>query len=188
MIFRSIVTALLFLSICCEVDAQSILKGKIYEAQTDSAIVAVNVYNLNTKHSVRSGIDGSYIISAAEGEQIVFSMAGFKPDTLTVTYSMLLTEYDVTLHKQVITLKNVTVTNSYQADSLARRNYYSNIYDKQPGLTGHNTPASGFGIVLSPLSYFSPEARQKRRLKKRLIKEEREDYINRSFPIQWVEK
>ena len=187
MILRSIVTALLLLTLC-EINAQAIVKGKIYEAQTDSVIAAVNVYNLNTKQSARSGINGNYAIAAAEGEQLVFSMAGFNADTVTVTYSMLLTQYDVTLHKQVITLRTVTVTSSYQADSLARRNYYSHVYEKQPGITGRNTPANGFGVVLSPLSFFSHEARQKRHLKKRLIKEEQEDYIDRSFPIQWVER
>ena len=185
MIFRPILIISLLLIFCSNINAQSFLKGKIYEAETDSAIAAVNVYNLNTKQSVRSGFPG-YTISASEGEKVVFSMAGFQADTITVVYSMLLTQYDVTLYKQVILLKPVTVTNSYQADSLARRNYYSYVYEKQPGITGRNRPAEGFGVVLSPLSYFSHEARQKRQLKKQLVKQEREDYIDRSFPAEWV--
>jgi len=163
-----------------------VLKGKIYEAQTESVMAAVNVYNLNTKQIARSGMDGNYLIVAAEGERLVFSMTGFNPDTVTVTFSMLLTQYDVTLQRQIVTLKNVTVTSSYQADSLARRNYYSNIYEKQPGITGRNTPANGFGISLSPISYFLHDARQKRQLKKRLIKQEQENYVDRCFPVDWV--
>ena len=162
------------------------VKGKVYEAATDSAIVAVNVYNLNTKQSARSGTDGYYAIAAAEGERLVFSITGFKPDTVTVVYHMLLIQYDVTLYKQIVTLKNVTVTSSYQADSLARRNYYSNIYEKQPGLTGRNTPSYGFSISLSPFSHFSHQAKQKRQLKKRLIKQEEENYVDRCFPVEWV--
>ena len=162
------------------------LKGKIYEAQTESVMATVNVYNLNTKQIARSGMDGNYLIVAAEGERLVFSMTGFNPDTVTVAFSMLLTQYDVTLQRQIVTLKNVTVTSSYQADSLARRNYYSNIYEKQPGITGRNTPANGFGISLSPISYFSHDARQKRQLKKRLIKQEQENYVDRCFPVDWV--
>ena len=162
------------------------LKGKIYEAQTDSTIAAVNVYNLNTKQISRSGMDGNYLIAATEDDRLVFSMTGFKPDTVTVTYSMLLTQYDVTLYRQIVILKNVTVTSSYQADSLARRNYYDNIYEKQPGITGRNTPAHGFGISFSPVSYFSHDARQKRQLKKRLIKQEQETYVDRCFPVDWV--
>ena len=162
------------------------MKGKIYEAQTDLTLATVNIYNLHTKHSVRSGIDSNYTIAATEGEQLVFSMTGFKPDTVTVTYSMLLTQCDVTLYKQIVILKNVTVTSSYYADSLARRNFYSNIYEKQAGITGRNTPASGVGVSLSPVSYFFHEARQKRQLKRRLIKQEVENYIDRCFPIEWV--
>ena len=120
MIIRSIVITLLLLFICRQVDAQHMVKGKIYEAGTDSVIIAVNVYNLNTKQSARSGIDGNYAIAAAEGERLVFSISGFKPDTVTVVYHMLLIQYDVTLYKQIVTLENVTVTSSYQADSLAR--------------------------------------------------------------------
>ena len=185
MLLRPILFALLIFTFSIEIHAQSGVKGKIYEAKTDSVISSVNVYNLNTKLSARSGIDGSYSINAAEGEQLVFSIVGYEPDTVTVLYSMLLVHHDVTLHREVISLKNVTVTSSYQADSLARRDFYGDIYNL-PGITGRNTPAHGFGISVSPFSFFSAEARQKRQLKKRLIKEEQEYYVDRSFPKQWV--
>jgi hypothetical protein len=55
-----------------------------------------------------------------------------------------------------------------------------------PGVTGRNTPAHGFGISFSPFSFLSREAKQKRELKKRLIKQEQEYYVDRSFPKQWV--
>jgi hypothetical protein len=188
MTFRPILILLLLLNQCFEIIAQDKVKGKIYEAQTDSTIRGVNVYNLNTKLSIRSGSDGSYTITAAEGDRIVFSITGYKPDTATVIYSMLLALHDVTLQKEIITLKNVTVTSSYQMDSLARRNYYNQVFAKQPGITGRNTPSHGVGISLSPFSYFSRETKQKRLLKKRLIKQEEEIYVDRSFPIEWVSK
>lgn len=187
MILRLLIASLLF-GICCDINGQNVLKGKIYEAQTDSTVAAANVYNLKTKQSARSGRDGNYSIATTEDDRVVFSMTGFKPDTITVTYSMLLTQYDVMLYRQIVTLKNVTVTSSYQADSLARRNYYSNIYEKQAGITGRNTPANGFGISVSPLSYFSHDARQKRQLKKRLIKQEQEDFVDRCFPADRIAK
>ena len=188
MIFRSILPALLLFNTCFETFAQTHVKGKIYELQTDSTISGVNVYNLNTKSSVRSVKDGSYAIAASEGDRIIFSVTGFKPDTTTVNYSILLALHNVTLHKEIVTLKNVTVTSSYQMDSLARRDYYSHIFAKQPGITGRNTPSSGFGISLSPFSYFSHEAKQKRQLKKRLLKQEEQSYVDRNFPIEWVAK
>jgi hypothetical protein len=188
MVFRPTLILLILLNNCFEITAQDNVKGKIYEAQTDSTIAGVNVYNLNTKQSVRSGSDGSYTIAASEGDRIMFSRIGFMPDTATVIYSMLLALHDVTLYKEIITLKNVTVTSSYQMDSLTRRNYYSDIYAKQPGITGFNRPPDGFGVSVSPLSYFSYRAKQKRQLKKRLLKQEEEYYVDRSFPKEWVSK
>ena len=188
MIFRLTLILLLLLSNFFELAAQDTVKGKIYDAQTDSVIAGVNVFNLNTKQSVRSGIDGNYTIAASEGDQIIFSRIGFRPDTATVIHSMLLALHEVTLYKEIITLKNVTVTSSYQNDSLARRNFYSDIYARQPGITGLNTPQYGFGVSVSPLSYFSYRAKQKRQLKKRLLKQEEESYVDRSFPKEWVSK
>ena len=188
MIFRPTLILLLLLNICFEITAQNNVKGKVYDSQTDSTIAGVNVYNLNTKLSVRSGSDGSYTIAASEGDRIMFSRIGFRPDTATVIYSMLLALHEVTLYKEIITLKNVTVTSSYQMDSLSRRNYYNDIYAKQPGITGFNRPPDGFGVSVSPLSYFSYRAKQKRQLKKRLLKQEEESYVDRSFPKEWVSK
>jgi len=188
MIFRPTLILLLLLSICFEISAQNTVKGKVYDAQTDSIIAGVNVYNLNTKQSVRSGNDGSYTIAASEGDRIMFSRIGFRPDTATIIYSMLLALHDVTLYKEIITLKNVTVTSSYQMDSLGRRNFYSDIYARQPGITGLNRPPDGFGVSVSPFSYFSHRATQKRQLKRRLLKQEEESYVDRSFPKEWVAK
>ena len=185
MSLRPIQLALLSLTVSFGIYGQTIVKGKVYEAITDSLIKGVNVYNLNTKLSVRTDVDGSYSITAAEGEQLVFSIVGYYPDTVTVVYSMLLIQHDVTLYREVISLKNVTVTSSYTADSLARRNYYGNIYNL-PGMTGRNTPQYGFGVSLSPFSYFSHRAKQQRQLKKKLIKQEQEYYVDRAFPKQWV--
>jgi len=188
MIDRPVIIILLLLNFCGSLRAQSVLKGKIYEAGTDSLINAVTVFNKNSKLFVHSRSDGSYSIIATEGDRIIFSSVGFMPDTVTVGYDMLLTQHDVTLSVQAISLKPVTVISSYTADSLARRDYYQYIYKKQPGITGFNTPQYGVGISISPASYFSAESRKKRQLKKRLIKNEEEAYIDYSFPVEWVEK
>lgn len=185
MLLRPIQLALLFFTVSAGIYGQTIVKGKVYEAITDSVIKGVNVFNLNTKQSFRTDVDGSYSITAAEGEQLVFSIVGYRPDTVTVEFSMLLTQHDVTLYREVISLKNVTVTSSYSADSLARRNYYSDAYNL-PGITGRNTPQHGFGVSVSPFSYFSYRAKQQRQLKKKLIKQEQEYYVDRAFPKAWV--
>lgn len=132
--------------------------------------------------------DGSYNIAAHEGDVVVFTATGFIPDTVKVGFSMLLTSYNVNLEKRIITLETAKVVSSYNADSLARRNEYQKIFAKQPGITGFNTPEKGFGVILSPLSFFSKNAKEKRRLKKRLLKQEQDDYIDRFFPVEWVSK
>ncbi|WP_276505041.1 hypothetical protein [Terrimonas pollutisoli] len=177
---------LVMMSLYQLVSAQQTLKGKVYEAFTDSILSAVNIFNTHTKNSVRSAADGSYSIAAAEGDIVIFSAGGFRTDTIVVSFSLLLTPFDLNLHRQVVSLKEVRVTGSYQADSLARRNYYSHIYAKQAGITGRNRPANGVGVTLSPVSFFSKESKQKRGLRSRLEKEEKGNYVDHSFPLPWV--
>ena len=188
MIARPVIV-LLILVVCSNyLFSQEVLKGKIYKAATDVVAVDVNVFNLDQKLSTRSDSSGSYSIKAKEGDKIVFSSVGYNSDTVTVRYDMLLVSYDLSLGIKVISLRPVIVTKSYQADSVARRNYYQDIFAKQPGITGFNRPENGVGIVLSPLSHFSARSRQKRELKKRLIKQEQDYYIDYSFPAEWVQQ
>jgi hypothetical protein len=50
---------------------------------------------------------------------------------------------------------------------------------------GTGTP-SGFGIVLSPITYFSLRARRERQLRKRIELRERGAFIDYVFPVQSV--
>ena len=184
--FSRIILPVLLFSFAYQLNAQQALKGKVYEAETDSVMAAVTILNTNTKIATRSHADGSYRITAAEGDIIIYSASGFMPDTITVQFHHLLTQHDVTMRRQVISLQGVSVTGSYQTDSLNRRNYYWHIYKKQPGITGRNRPADGVGITLSPVSFFSKETKEKRTLRKRLEKQERESYIDYCFPLPWV--
>jgi len=187
MIWRQLLLTCSVLLLCTGIFSQSILSGKIYDIR-DSLLPGVTVFNPSLRIVTKAGADGTYSIAAAEGDKVVFSIAGYETDTLTVQFHMLLTTQDITLKPWVISLKAVTIRSSYREDSLRRRNEYEHIYKKQPGITGRNTPSSGFGVSLSPLSYFSSASKQKRQLKKRLIKYEREDFIDRSFPLAFVER
>lgn len=168
------------------VSAQQTLKGKVYDSGTDSVIAAVNIFNTTKKNSTRSAPDGSYSITATEGDILIFSASGFKSDTVHARFDLLITQYDPGLQRHIISLEAVTVRSNYQADSLNRRNYYSHVYAKQPGITGRNRPADGLGITLSPVSFLSKESKQKRALRKRLEKQEEEIFIDQSFPLVWV--
>ena len=178
----------LLLTISSVLHAQQKVSGKIYSSATDSVISAASVRNKSLKLAGYAGRDGHYSIFADEGDTLVFSAVGYLPDTVKVQFNMLVTAYDVTLQLKIVTLEMANVSSRYHDDSLNRRNYYQDMFKKQPGITGSNRPGNGFGISISPASYLSKEARQKRALKKRLLKEEQDDYIDRSFPAAWVER
>lgn len=167
--------------------AQKLLRGKIFAAHTDTTLGYASVYNASTRVTARSGMDGLYTIAAKPGDRMIFSASGYRPDTIRVSDGALQAGLDVPLEMWVISLKGVNVTNSYQADSLARREYYSDIYN-QPDLTGRNRPADGVGISISPFSYLSKGAKEKRQLRKRLEREEREAYIDNNFQPGWVSR
>lgn len=187
MLFRTLFCSL-FLLIGASAWTQSILTGRIFDGFSETRLGDVSIYNKSSGLRTKAGVDGVFSVEAKEGDSLFFTRTGFVPDTLRVSFEHLLTRYDVNLRHEDVMLKNVTVRNSYGADSLARRNYYSDIYRRQAGLTGYNRPSSGFGVVLSPGSFFSGKAKQKRRLKKRLEKEEEEKFIDYSFPPAWVER
>ena len=164
-----------------QIKAQNTLRGKVYDAGTDSVLAGVNVFNKTQTKLTLTATDGSYSIAAAEGDMLIFSISGFRPDSIIVRYDLLITQYDPGLQRQIISLEAVKVSTNYQADSLNRRNYYSHIYEKQPGITGRNSPANGVGITLSPVSFFSRESKQQRMLRKRLEKQEQEFFIDHAF-------
>ncbi len=161
--------------------------GKIYVAQQNEVIGAASILNKNLQQFNLADQNGHYSINAREGDTLIFSAIGFLPDTQLVQYYMLDALFDVALKQQVSILPLVKVKSNYQLDSLLRRNEYQDVFN-MPGITGGNRPTNGFGISLSPVSYFSRAARQKRELKKKIIKQEQEYFIDYCFPQQWVKQ
>lgn len=170
--------------------AQTLLKGRVVDSKSDSAVSSANILNLANKIQSPAGIDGSYSIEAKEGDRIVISAVGYKPDTILVQYYMLASGYDIALDVQVGYLSNVTVIgNNYSADSLQRREDYRHILDKPARkLIGGSTPQYGVGLTMSPISFFSSGSKQKRALKKKLLYDEEQAYVDVCFPRSWVSK
>lgn len=185
---RLLLFILLFTILSSSANAQQTLHGKIYDRITDSTLAGINVFNRTNKSFSVSAKDGSYSIAASEGDKIMFTASGFKTDSVVVTFGHLLTRYDVSLSVRYVSLSGITLNSSYQADSLERRNIYRYYFDSLKNITGGNRPTDGVGISISPLSYFSSKAKRQRELRKRLLKEERDSYIDRSFPAEWVER
>ncbi len=166
--------------------AQGPLTGTIYYKQTDSVLSGINVTNNTQWVTSTSDRKGKYSIPAKEGDMIIFSGTGMQRDTITVTFSMLLTQHNAEMKEMFVSLRGVTVTGSYKADSLDRRNEYRNVFENTKNITGGNRPTDGVGISLSPFSYFSSRAKAQRKLKRKLLNEERESYIDFSFPEPFV--
>jgi hypothetical protein len=166
--------------------AQNTLTGTIYYKQTDSVLSGISVTNATQWATSTSDKKGRYSIPANEGDKIVFSATGMQRDTITVTFTMLLTQHNAEMKEAYVSLKNVTVTGGYTADSLRRRNEYRYIFDSTKGFLHDSRSSDGVGISISPLSYFSAKAKAQRKLKRKLLNDERESYIDFSFQKDWV--
>jgi len=177
-----LLAVVLLLHFCPSISAQVKVSGKVYETN-DSLVTAATVRNKSRHISTYSDHEGRYSIFADEGDTLVFSAAGFIPDTVIVLLHMLYTPYDATLTRMSVLLQGVKVSTSYRQDSIDRHNFYSEALKKQRIAT---RPSNGFGISFSPSRAFSKTSRQQRALKKRILLWDKEDYIDRSFPAEWV--
>jgi len=170
--------------------AQQTMTGKIEKRGTTDILIGANILNIKQgRHNV-SDMGGNYRIPAAIGDTIIFSSAGYLPDTVIVAGYMLTESYLVALRPNVVRLQAVQVDESrnYQMDSLQRRDEYRHILDKKHPVRMWNEKraADGPGLSFSPIGFFSKGERAKRRLKKRLKQEEEDYYIDSRFPVARV--
>lgn len=92
-----------------------------------------------------------------------------------------------TTKPRVVTLPSVMVkTHNYKADSIARSTYYRDFLSKRPKQLVNTTTHQGFGITLSPLTYFSKVATRERQLRRRIKYREKEAFVDYMFPVDRV--
>jgi len=163
--------------------AQKTLIGRVNNYTYDSIVPLPGavVYNATRGLTTLSDAYGNYKIQAWENDQVIFSNINYVADTIIVQQQQFISGYDAALIPKELFMSNVTVYADYSRDSLRRRQMYADVFEKQPGITGGNTPTAGAGIVLSPFSYFSKKSRKQRFLKKRLLRNEQESYIDYVF-------
>lgn len=186
MVIRFFTCVGIFLLLQYTSGAQTVLSGKIFSKDSPNGIRGATVRNQTRGISAVSGASGAYKIVAGEKDLVTFSFIGFEDDSVRVEQQLLLSGYDAYLSERTVTLDRVVVSGNYEQDSIERRKWYQDIYENQPTLTGGNGPTDGFGISISPFSYFSKNARQKRRLKKNLEQQEKDAYVDYVFPAFWV--
>jgi hypothetical protein len=181
----------LFLLLSCPAFSQKYLIGRIHRRSSEEVLPSVSIVN-RTQHKTNiSDLGGNYKIPAIKGDTIFFSSAGYMPDTV-ITSSWMFEERDghqVYLNPKAQTLATVRVgeQSNYQLDSLKRKQEYAWLYPVHPRkLVGNETVPDGFGVVLSPIDYFSTKEKQRRRLRRRIETDEKEYYIDSRFPAAYV--
>jgi len=169
---------------------QQFMTGKVEKRGTTEIIIGANIINLKKGRHNTSDLGGNYKIPANLGDTIIFSSAGFLPDTVIVASYMFDENFLVSLWPNVVRLQAVEVDESrnYKLDSMQRREEYRFILDKKHPVTLMNQKrsADGPGFSFSPIGYYSKREREKRRLKRRLRQEEEDYYIDSRFPVARV--
>lgn len=181
-----------FLWVFCSIGqagAQQMLKGKIYDRQTDSTLASTTVFNATKKVYALSAREGDYSIEAKEGDKIVFSSVGYLPDTVKVLNFMIDAGYDVTMTLKNSLLKNVTVrAPNYKEDSMERREDYAAFYNRpKKQIVSKTGPQNGVGMAFSPIGFFSNRSKN-RKMAKNLEYQEEQDFVDYSFSRRYVEK
>lgn len=166
--------------------SQQQLSGKVRAKSTNEILAGVTVGNYHLHQHNTSDMGGNYRIKARPGDTLIFSSAGYHPDSLIVTQAMFTAGYDVYLDPNVVSMPSVKIseTNNYQLDSIERYREYAWLLDKIHPVKLWNEKRRGDapGLSFSPIGYFSKAESGKRRLKRRLKQEEEDHYIDYKFP------
>jgi len=136
--------------------AQQVLSGRIHKKLSTEVLVAVSVHNLSQQKYNQSDMGGNFRIPAKKGDTIVFTSAGYLPDTTFVNTWMFAEAegYNVYLTPNMVELPSVRVgeQSNYQLDSIKRREDYSWLDSvHHVKLAGGKTFSDGVGISFSPL-------------------------------------
>jgi len=170
---------------------RQVLTGKIKRRSTNEVLPSVSIINRSQKKTNISDQGGNYRIPARPGDTIVFTSAGYRPDTALVSAWMFQEKngYLVAMIPNLVELPTVHVddADNYKKDSIKRKEEYAWVYPThRRRLIGSETPEYGFGIIVSPVDYFSARETQKRRLRRRLKQEEIDYYVDFRFPRAYV--
>lgn len=176
--------------------AQVIVTGKVYDRESREILYLATVKNKSTGEGNFSDLGGNYRISAKEYDVIIFSFVGYYPDSITVTVSKGTEVRDVFLHARPHELSGVEVTaglTPYQVDSINRRRQFREYLAapryKMIGGNGDNgnTPG-GFGISISPFTFFSKAEKQKRKFDRMYAVAERQKFIDSRYTRELVSR
>ena len=188
---RQITYLLLFVLPCFTGFAQQFLTGKVRKKENLETLSSVSVYNQTQRMHKLSDEEGNYRIIAQPGDIVIFSYVGYHADTIAVSAKNLGAEFPILLDLRPVSLQAVTVASlsNYQLDSLERRQIYSWIYEQQPQpVIERQRQGDGVGVELNVIPHGSSEVRQRLQLKKRILREEQQHYVNFRFSVDYVSR
>lgn len=148
--------------------ARAAFTGTVRDAQTHLPLYPATIQNRTAGLYALSNPDGSFALLARPGDTIWIAFLGYETDTVVMTPSMVHHSVQLELKPIMHALQPVVVhggLNPYQVDSIQRAQLFGPYLSRagQP-LMGTSTP-SGFGIVLSPFTYFSRKQRNLRKFR-----------------------
>jgi hypothetical protein len=143
--------------------------------------MSVSIENRTQHRHDISDETGVYRIQAGAGDLLIFSSVGYKQDTIVVSPSMLEGgAYAVYMDPKVTTLQSVRVgaLSNYQIDSIERREQYAWIYDHgEQEKVVRERKGDGVGLSLNIFRNASHADKDRELLKKRLLKEEENYFV-----------
>lgn len=152
------------------------------EAQTGKSLYPVSVINVSTQQTVYTNQFGAFTINATEGQQLVFSMVGYKEQRKYITAELLKTGIKVALPILSYELNEFVLRPNYtpyQLDSLKRRSTYKRT------LAWQRTNS-----IMSPVSFvadrISKKSRSRLQFQRNFNKWESEKFIDTRYTPELV--
>src|ERR1700753_2988317 len=90
-------------------NAQSYLKGSVYESGTNNKLADVFIRDANTKQLGITDKQGNFSIKTEAGHTLIFDCPGYVSDTL---YVVDLTQQKIVLQTQTIALREVSISST----------------------------------------------------------------------------
>ncbi len=175
--------------------AQVRVTGTVFEMNRTFPLRAVSVLTTSGRGTVTDSL-GRYSIVVAETDSLFFSYLGKPTPKYAVTDIPATHQFDISLHVNVTTLKEVSVMpRSYKQDSLQNRQDYARVFDfRKPGLgLSSSPPASGnFGVGLDLEQLINVFRFRRNRsmasFQERLLREEQDNYVEFRFSRAKIRK
>lgn len=169
---KALITIVLL--IICGVGAKAQVEGLIIDRVSRKAIAKADVLNLNNKAKTQSNAKGEFAINAVVNDLLVFSMPGYKSDTLLLINLKPLMRY---MEVASNTLNTISVV-----EKVDIRKQYAQTFNKANGVLLQK----GRGLLLYPSTLFGREGRQARYFKRLLKREEKEKPIDQRFNAKTI--